>query len=324
MEFRAKPDYRKRNNLSKTARRSSALVLCSVAQLLQRIFTKRNCSMNLQKMITRSRLCLLGLLGLTLIAAPVAAQVNGPGPSDPALFDNVINVPSDPVPTIIDGTQVNVSSGGSVGSFSAFSSEVNISGGSVGSFDAFDSELNISGGSIAGIDVIESELNISGGTIAGIDVNDGELNISGGTIDGAVSALFFADVNISGGDITGDFRADFGGVVDISGGTFGGDFIFFEDVWANISGSDFFLSGVPVQSLTVASPVSTINDRSSILTGVLADGSPFSFDLSLSDVFSGGSNNSLTLTLVESVPEPGSLVLLGLGGLVFLGRRRTR
>ena len=52
--------------------------------------------MKVQSIFTRSGLCLLGLLGLTLFVSPIAAQVFDSGPSDSALFDNVINIPSDP------------------------------------------------------------------------------------------------------------------------------------------------------------------------------------------------------------------------------------
>ena len=52
-------------------------------------------SMNIQQIMTRSQLCLVGLLSLTLFATPVAAQVFDPGPSNSALFDRVINVPGD-------------------------------------------------------------------------------------------------------------------------------------------------------------------------------------------------------------------------------------
>jgi len=82
------------------------------------------------------RFCLLGLLGLTLIGSPLSAQVFDSGPSDSALFDDVINVPTDP--DIADDasiggdgltTQLNVSDGGTIGSvFLANSgSEVNTS-----------------------------------------------------------------------------------------------------------------------------------------------------------------------------------------------------
>ena len=99
-------------------------------------------------------------LFVTFVVSPETAQsqVFDPGPSDPALFTTVINLPPDPDPDIggsesISGsTQLNVSDGGSVGSsFNANSgSEVNISGGSVGtSFNANSgSEVNISGGTL--------------------------------------------------------------------------------------------------------------------------------------------------------------------------------
>ena len=54
-----------------------------------------NRSMNMQQMIKRSPWSLLGLLGLTLFASPAAAQVLDSGPSDPSLFDTVIDVPAD-------------------------------------------------------------------------------------------------------------------------------------------------------------------------------------------------------------------------------------
>ena len=111
---------------------------------------------NARQISLRSQLCLLGLLALTLFSSPVAAQVFDSGPSDPALFDTVMNVPTDPDIPIgsssgDDGltTQVNISDGGSIGSFfNALSgSEINISGGSIG--NAFlvsaGSEVNLFG-----------------------------------------------------------------------------------------------------------------------------------------------------------------------------------
>ena len=131
--------------------------------------------MNLKRIVGRSALC---LLGLTLFASPVAAQVFNSGPSDPTLFDNVINVP--PAPDIDffqnlggDGltTQLNVFADGAVGSsFSANSgTEVNISGGFVNNFFNANSgsEVNISGGTVGdGFEAFAgSAVSISGGTV---------------------------------------------------------------------------------------------------------------------------------------------------------------
>ena len=54
-----------------------------------------NLTEGMQRIIHRVTLCLLGLLGLNLFASSVSAQVFDPGPSDSALFDNVINVGPD-------------------------------------------------------------------------------------------------------------------------------------------------------------------------------------------------------------------------------------
>lgn len=72
-------------------------------------------------------------------------------------------------------------------------------------------------------------------------------------------------------------------------------------------------------------------DDDAILSGLLADGSPFSFNLRTGDVFAAGFDLSddffdpdatLTVTLVSTIPEPSSLALIGLSGLVLLARRR--
>jgi len=321
--------------------------------------------MNIQQMITRSPLYLIGLLGLTLFATPVAAQVFGSGPSTSALFDNVINVPADgnlASNSNIGGagltTQINLSSGGSVGNFSnAFSgSEVNINGGSVGivlqafsgsevnvsggslgeSFTLLpDSEANISGGNFDSIFASEgSEVNINGGNLAGFFDSNGVVNISGGTFGRPFAVRSTSQVNISGGTFNGPFSVDgeaniSGGEfnefstisiseVNISGGTFdptsfiplGGNF--------NLFGSNFFLDDVSLDDILTTDEAFTIDDRDVTLTSVLADGSPFIFDLDTTGIL--GIN--LTVTLVSSVPEPGSLTLLGLGGVVLLARRR--
>ena len=134
--------------------------------------------MDIQKMTLRFPFCLLSFLGLTLFAAPVAAQVFDSGPSDPALFDTVINIPTDldiGISQSVGGdgstTQINVFDGGSVGgSLNANSGiELNIRGGSLGAFSNANSgsEVNISGGNI------DRDADASGGSI---------VNITGGTV----------------------------------------------------------------------------------------------------------------------------------------------
>ena len=98
-------------------------------------------------------------------------------------------------------------------------------------------------------------------------------------------------------------------------------------------GSDFFLNNLSLDESLLLNEAFTISDREDdlILSGLLADGTPFSFNLRTGDLadpdFDFGDDffdpdATLTVTLVSVVPEPSSLVLLGLSGLVLLGRSR--
>ena len=263
--------------------------------------------MNIHQMITRSPLCLLGLLGLTLLASPVAAQVLGPGPSDPNLFDNVISLPPDTVfgNQSIGGdgltTQVNVSDGGSIGVFfQAFSgAEVNMSSGSIaGGFMAQSgSEVNISGGSVGSSFEAKSGsvVNISDGTFAGFfDARSGsEVNITGGNLGNDFDAFSGSVVNISGGTFTEDctnlgcgfdalpgsevnisggslgilFGTDSGSVVNITGGSFGAGFTARGEV--NISGGSF---GVPTSIFSRTGFVATFTSVVNISGGTFDNG----------------------------------------------------
>ena len=241
-----------------------------------------------------TRLCTI-LLTYFFFSATTSAQVFDSGPSDAALFANVINVPGDVVPTsVVSGTQVNVTNGGSLGDdFGAFSgSEVNISGGFVG--DAFfagsGSEININGGSVGDAFLV---------------IFDGEVNISGGSVGTGFAALQGSEVNISGGSVGEGFTA-------ISGSN------------VNLFGSGFALDGVLLDNL-IFGEAFTIFDREVSLSGLLADGSEFSFNLNsdetgFQDAFEP--NSVLTVTLT-SVPEPGSMVMLLLV-CGFVGMRRMR
>lgn len=246
--------------------------------------------MNTQQRMTKlSTFCLLGLLGLTLSASQVAAQVFETGPDDQSLFDNLICVPADP--NIVNGqsfggdgstTQINVSAGGTIGSsFDANSgSEINIRGGSVGILlDAFSgSEINISAGSVA----------------EGFDANTGSV------------------VNISGGSVAAGFDAFSGSVVNISGGSVGIDFDALPGSQVNLFGSAFAIDGESLEDELTEDEAFTIEAREVILSGVYDDGTEFSFDLNLvsvanEDFFSTGA--TLTVTLGS---QPGlTAVVLG-------------
>ena len=113
--------------------------------------------------------------------------------------------------------------------------------------------------------------------------------------------------------------------VTISGGSVGDRFDAFDGSQVNLIGTEFFLDGSELEGFIVGEPF-TVTDRDMTLSGLLADGSPFSFELNSGfsdshDFFSLGA----TLT-VTSVPEPSCIVLAIAATLLTGGclRDRTR
>ncbi|TWT98054.1 hypothetical protein Pla108_22090 [Botrimarina colliarenosi] len=267
--------------------------------------------------------------------------------------------------------EVNVS-GGTMEGFTVYGGVVNVSGGSVGGLTCWNGcSASVSGGTVSGLGSNFSTINIGDGASIGratfgqgsvANISGGiigeipssaysTLNISGGVFSGAIDTEI-VDYNISGGVFEGIVYA-FLGSVDISGGVFGERFIatgntmnirggeFTEglsvhgssgvsDSNVNIFGTEFFLDGVPLD-LTSWLPT-TIAERDVLLSGILADGSPFEFNLvSTFTPPVGGSvideyfspDAVLTLTLV---PEPCASMLvslLAIGGFLTAPRRTT-
>jgi len=280
--------------------------------------------MNTLQLTTAVSVRLLVLIGLTLFASPVAAQVFDSGPSDPALFDTVINVPTDPnigddESIGSDGltTQLNLSDGGDVGNRVTVQSgsEVNISGGAMSGFFVSEagSVVNITGGSadfpfsVGQQLLVSGEVNISGEAfVPSVQTGSGsELNISGGSVNSA-DAVSGSVVTVSGGSIE-LVTAAAGSEVNVSGGSTT-IFALSESV-VNLSVRDAFLDGVLVSGLSRDSAV-TISERAGVLTGWLADGSDFSFELNPAPV---------DINLRQDFFDPDATLTVTLGTTLLLG-----
>lgn len=277
---------------------------------------------------------LLGLLTSTA-HSQFARVLDIPGTS-PNIGDNA---------SIYAGTQLNLSEGGSIGyNFDAYS-VVNISGGNVGfRFSAFDgskvtisggdigyliaydgSEVNITGGNFDdGIRAfIGSTVNIAGGYIGGKSLRasrDSTVNISGGTI----SPRFYGqggEINISGGNFSGGFTAVVDTIVNLSGGTFGEGNFLVPSTTLHLYGSKFLLDGLPIEGPELGKAF-TLPYGHSTLSGLLADGSPFQFDLNAILQGDGFVVNSETVTLMLAVPEPSTCLPLLLAMASVVGFRK--
>ena len=210
---------------------------------------------------------------------------------------------------VVDAT-LNVEEGILGASAEAINSVVNISGGEVGfSFDAYGSVVNISGGEVGDFSSAfdGSVVNISGGELGVLfDANSGsEVNISGGFVGFAFNALPGSVVNVSGGRVSNFFNAFSGSEVNISGGTFEVGFSAFAGSEVNLLGTRFFIDGLELDTLQPGEAF-TITDQGVSLSGVLADGEQFSFNL---DFFDPGA--SITVTTVPNTVLLGDVNLDG-------------
>jgi len=181
-----------------------------------------------------------------------------------------------------------------------------------------ESRLNITGGKIGEwlFAFDSSRVTISGGEI-GKDLAacfSSQVTMTGGSIGDDLEAYNSSQVTMTGGSIGDDLEAYDSSQVTMSGGTIGGGL--FADYYGilTIQGSDFAVDGVPFGygELTSILGGHWLFEPSRHLSGVLASG-----DLLDNDFYIGHSAK------IVLVPEPATILLLGLGGLAVLRRRKS-
>ena len=152
------------------------------------------------------------------------------------------------------------------------------------------------------------------------------VNMSGGMVGDRVSVLQDSAFNISGGSVGEQFWISPGGTANISGGTFGPWFGALRGSTVNLFGRSFLLNGQPVDDLAL-NETRMIDVRDVNLSGILTDGSPFSFDLNTITNQSpprreDGFDVTAQVTITR-IPEPRCLAALFTAALcALLGRLR--
>ncbi len=172
--------------------------------------------------------------------------------------------------------------------------------------DAYqDSRVNILGGRVSGsVNAYgASHITVVGGEIGGPVYcrEDSRLDISGGSMGAWVQSLGSSEVTMSGGEINLFVEAWDNSRVTISGGTIGGRIAAVREGLITLTGSNFAVNGTPVAYGDFASDYA-INGT---LTGILANGDTLNNSFSL--VHPGAD--------ITFIPEPATILLLGLGGL---------
>lgn len=289
---------------------------------------------------------LLPMVLTLVISTPMLGQVIDVGAGD--VIDNSTSIP--------DGAVINLN-GGTIASGTVFSAAnfpngftLNINDGVVGlGVEINNATINIAGGQVAlgasdlseGVNNFNNTITVTGGDVGGFFQLRGSstLELAGGTIE-SFGTLLDATATVSGGSFT---LVDNNGELNI----FGGDFNTFRTLETppptnsvvNLFGSEFAIDGAPIDDLVLGSAFE-IENRNVTLSGTLSDGSTFSNFLdsttpqgdldfgpfaTLADLEAvpgfASTESTITVTLVQSVPEPSSLVLFSLAGCAALCRR---
>jgi hypothetical protein len=173
-----------------------------------------------------------------------------------------------------------------------------------------DSTVTITGETVVNKFVAESGsvIHIAGGSIGQNFDAKGTSVVN--IIDGSMGSGFDAEsgslVNVSGGINEINFQAHAGSTVNYSGGTFEPNFIAGSGSTVNIFGTQFTLGGDDITNTLTEDESFAVANRGVELSGVLADGTPFDFqlntrlDINNPDQFSATA--MLTITLVFGIP----------------------
>lgn len=215
--------------------------------------------------------------------------------------------------------------------------DVNLSGGAV--LSATVSNFYMTGGQVTnGLAV--HHLDISGGSIGGsVRMDSGK--IRGGHLAGSLEFGFMYNTwvvpggirngEMTGGQVDGDLFVGYNAAFNLKGGQFNGDSVQL-DLRSNLNvyGYGFEVNGVPIDGLAV-SDVHTLSADAQHLSGFLADGSPFEFDLNdrhdylivYPDPIVVANNAPVRLFVTAPVPEPTACATVAIMLLACITSRRN-
>lgn len=173
-----------------------------------------------------------------------------------------------------------------------------------------------------------SNVAITGGEVGGnFEATGARVTISGGQMGNEFDAFVGSVVDISGGVFGEHFSAHDKSVVNISGGTFARGFEALPGSTVNLFATKLWLNDVPIDGLTMGVPYLLSRREGDFLTGLWANGSQFTFQLTTYgytefSLFSSAA--TLNLVLV-AVPEPaGGRLALAAGAILLFSARTVR
>ncbi|TWT85668.1 hypothetical protein Pla123a_04750 [Posidoniimonas polymericola] len=152
--------------------------------------------------------------------------------------------------------------------------------------------------------IVDASLDIDGGTLGKTSEAIGStINLRSGRISEVFQAYEDSIINVSGGVVEQFFFAQPGSTVNISGGQISSAFFPAARSEINVTGLAFLVNGEPLPGLTPDLPF-LLSKRNVNLSGILSDGTHFSFDLNADGQapFQFSPDAKLTLALVAPLP----------------------
>ena len=151
------------------------------------------------------------------------------------------------------------------------------------------------------------EVNVKGGSLKEFVAQSGTVvNLSAGALTGSV--LAGSTFNMSGGSSTWRLSVASGGSTNISGGTLR----HFEPQpysYVTFSGNEFRKNGLPLDSSSFGVPLTTLLKPLDVLTGVLADGTPFFYSFPNNGTPAGQSPYFTLIPTSLPTYSPGQIVV---------------
>ncbi len=170
-----------------------------------------------------------------------------------------------------------------------------------------------------------SSITMTGGTVVSHlqAVGHSSIIFSGGTVGGTVQANNNGTISMTGGHSVKRVQAGGEGVVTVSGGSVEGSLNVYYDGTIYLDGTDFMVDGIELANGDKLSDFAPLVESGghyyyiSTITGILADNSPLSthFVIANTGFYAGTAN-------IYIIPEPGTVLLLGFGGMALSRRRR--
>ncbi len=234
--------------------------------------------------------------------------------------DSVLNIRGGVVGIALEahGTSViNLEGGELEGAAELFDqATINISGGlmnevggigpGLGLFANAGTTVNISGGSVSELDIASNvAVDMSGGTLFALTVPSSSVfDFSGGRFNSTIVSNLDGLVTMTGGVAHGAATINNGGRLELSGGALADGLRANAGSQLEINGFDFRLNNQPIPGLNIAGDMAPfVMPSSGILSGVIADGSPFVFTPAENDILA--TTASITLTRSATLPiEP--------------------